>query len=189
MTTEPEMPKEPIPERRQLFNELVLAHYDKIRNYLRSIGLYSSAVDDAAQEAFLVAYKRFDSYKQGTSFPSWVCTIARNLVWNDRRKHSRRQRILNDVVTEVLISTDPSEELCAREDLTWQRTALRACMEQLPEKNRALVEKRYKQDLEPTQIARNEGSKPATVRLRLMRIRRALHDCITKYLDQRPNPE
>ena len=87
---------------RMRFNELVIEHQSRIRSYLSSIGVAVSSIDDIAQEALVIAYKKFDNYEEGTSFPAWVNSIARNLAWNDQRKTSRRFKLLNERMTNFL---------------------------------------------------------------------------------------
>ena len=73
-------------ERRRIFGELAAVHENLIRNFVRSLGVASSDVDDISQEALLVAYRKFEDFELGTSFPAWVCSIARNLMWSECRK-------------------------------------------------------------------------------------------------------
>ena len=88
---------------RQLFGELVKANQSRIRNYIGSLGVANCSIDDIAQEAFVVAFRRFGKYDRESSFASWVCSIARNLLWNDRRKTRRRYELLNEYVAEFLL--------------------------------------------------------------------------------------
>ena len=170
------------PDQARVFGELVIEHQSRVRNYIRSLGVASNSIDDIAQEAFVVAYNRFATYESGTSFPAWVNTIARNLIWNDRRKTARRFKLLNETVSEELLEEDPSLSLAEREDSDLRREALRSCMERLQPEHRNMLNIRYEQDMEPTQAAETLGLKPGTLRTTLMRIRQALRDCITKAL-------
>jgi RNA polymerase sigma-70 factor (ECF subfamily) len=169
-------------ENRQRFGELAAENHARVRNYLRSIGVSSSSIDDIAQEALVIAYHRFDNYEADTSFSAWVNTIARNLIWNDRRKNKRRFKLLNETVTESIVEQNPFEGMAEQEDADLQRTALRQCMDKLSENNRDLLESRYQQEMEPSQIAEQLDIPAGTLRKHLMRIRLALRKCINKYL-------
>ena len=169
-------------EKRQLFGELVAEHHPRIRNYIRSMGVASSAVDDIAQDALVVAFKQFDTFEPGTSFPAWVNTIARNVFWGSSRKKTRRARILNETVTDLLVSSDPYQELANQDDSSWELSALQTCMERIPEDYREMVTQRYAEGVEANQLAENLGIVPSTLRQRLHRLRQALKDCITDIL-------
>jgi RNA polymerase sigma-70 factor (ECF subfamily) len=167
------------------FGKLVVDHQSRVRNYIRSLGVASSSVDDLAQEAFVVAYKRFDTYEQGTSFPAWVCTIARYLVWGDRRKESRRRRILDETITNLLVSNDPYQDLANEEQSSWEISALQTCMDTIPEEHREMVIQRYEKGIEAHDIAERMGIKAGTLRQRLLRLRLALQECMTNALERR----
>lgn len=169
-------------EDRPTFGRLVVEHQSRIRNYISSLGVASSTIDDIAQEAFVVAYNSFDSFKPGTSFPAWVNTIARNLVWNDRRKVSRRFKLLHEKATDELIQQDPASEIAEKEDSDIKREALRECMGKLPDKSRNLLVARYETDMKPSQIAKSLGMAAGTLRKQLMRIRQILGKCISDRL-------
>ena len=63
------------------FRLLVLRYQRMIFSYLRNFLLPMQVQEDLAQETFMRAYRNitdFDSEK-GTSFSTWLITIARNL--------------------------------------------------------------------------------------------------------------
>ena len=170
-----------------LFGELLKANQSLIRSYIRSIGVASSSVDDIAQEALLIAYKRFSTYDRKAEFAAWVCTIARHLVWNDRRKTSNRYKLLHQHLTDYMVSRDPSDILADNEVESLERMALRECMKKIPEENRKLVETRYHGNQEPTEMAEKLGMRPDSIRHRLMRVRKALRHCIEVKLKEHVN--
>ena len=169
---------------RSRFGELAAAHQSNIRNYVGSLGVACGSIDDIAQDAMIIAYQKFDSYESGTNFAAWVRNIARNLVLNDRRKTKRRYEILNDVVMEHRAAIDPSTYLEDQEADQNQRSALRACLQQLPPNTREVVEARYQRGIEPKQIAEQLGLKGSALRQRLLTARRALYDCVRKRLQE-----
>ena len=75
----------------EAFTQLVKKHQSGLRAFIRSIGVSSEKVDDYAQEAFLVAYKKFNEYDSDkASFGVWLKGIIRYLILNDQRKAARR---------------------------------------------------------------------------------------------------
>jgi len=45
--------------------------------FVRSLGMRAEAADDVAQEAFVVAFEKLQTFERGTNFGAWVRTIAR----------------------------------------------------------------------------------------------------------------
>jgi len=78
------------------FNTLVLRHQDAIYSLaLRFLGNREDA-EDPAQEAFIRAYQKIDSFK-GDRFRSWLFTIVSNVARDELRKQQRRpQRSLDE---------------------------------------------------------------------------------------------
>jgi RNA polymerase sigma-70 factor (ECF subfamily) len=68
------------------FNQLVLAHQDAVYRQACWILGDAQAAEDAAQEAFLRAYRKLDTFN-GTSFRAWVLRIAINYCLDRTRWH------------------------------------------------------------------------------------------------------
>jgi RNA polymerase sigma-70 factor (ECF subfamily) len=78
----------------QEFEGWVKEHQSGLRAFIRALGVDEAWVDDLAQEAFIIAYRRLDDFEPGTDFGKWLRRIARNLAANERRKDARRSRLL-----------------------------------------------------------------------------------------------
>lgn len=154
-----------------------------LRAFVRMLGLRAEAVDDVAQEAFVIAYEKLQTFERGTNFGAWVRTIARFLVARERRRDERRQRVLSEPILEFLF--DPPLASAGGEDEA-RAGALRACLAELPERSRRLVQQRYYENLPPAVIASQEGRTANDVRQALFRLRAALHACILRRLDALP---
>ena len=79
------------------FGELVLRHQSAVyRAALAAAG--ASDADDVAQEAFLLAFTRLQSFRGAASFKTWLLTITWNQAINRRRANTRWwQRIVTSV--------------------------------------------------------------------------------------------
>jgi RNA polymerase sigma-70 factor (ECF subfamily) len=70
---------------RQAFGELVTRHQSAVyRAALAAVGSPAEA-EDAAQDAFISAYRRLGSFRGDASFKTWLLTIAWNHAMNRRR--------------------------------------------------------------------------------------------------------
>ena len=75
------------------FESLVVEHHVRVRAFVRSLGVAPDWVDDIAQEAFLTAYREWDSYDTSRDFGKWLRGIAANIVRNEIRKDARVREI------------------------------------------------------------------------------------------------
>ena len=76
------------------FGELIDRHRSAVyRAALAALGSHADA-EDAAQDAFLAAYRRLDSFRGDASFKTWLLTIAWHQAINRRRSRTRLWRRL-----------------------------------------------------------------------------------------------
>ncbi len=95
------------------FIEQVRREQAGLRAFVRTLGMRAEAVDDVAQEAFVVAFEKLQTFERGTNFGAWVRTIARFLVSKELRREERRQRVLAEHVAEMLIDDETVKNLAA----------------------------------------------------------------------------
>ena len=141
-----------------------------------------------AQDAFLIAYRKWDEFDSVDNPGAWLRVIARNLVLNETAKLNRRQRLINENLTTILADA-ADEEIPAEEliDISVRREALMDCMQYLTDRARAVVVCRYYQDEKSCEIGRKFEMKPAAVRKLLFHARQTLAGCIRdKLADARP---
>lgn len=67
--------------------------------------------EDLVQEAYLKAYKSFDSYKPGTNLKAWLYRIMTNTYINSYRKKQRQpQQSTTDEITDYQLYTTSSHD-------------------------------------------------------------------------------
>jgi len=75
---------------REAFVELVHRYQGRIVNFIyRTLGDFERS-EELAQESFLRAFRKADSFDSKYRFSTWLYTIARNLASNELRDRSRR---------------------------------------------------------------------------------------------------
>ncbi len=145
-------------------------------------------VDDIAQEAFVLAYQKQGEFADGGNFGAWLRAIARNLVLNEASKRSRRQRLLDERVTDLLVavvaeeSLSPTEHFDHDENRLRRTDALSECMRGLTERARKVILARYQSDLNSQQIGLQCAMSPSAVRKVLYHSRHTLARCIERQL-------
>jgi RNA polymerase sigma-70 factor (ECF subfamily) len=165
------------------FETLVREHQAGLRAYVRALGAQDAWVDDLAQEAFLVAYRRLGDFEADADFGRWLRGIARHLVLNERRKHARRSRLLQESLVDALWSQEPVEaegELPAEQILRTMAT----CVGDLPVRSRELLARRYAGSVDSETLGRFFRMSAAAVRQTLARTRQAVRRCVEEKLGE-----
>ncbi|WAC21229.1 sigma-70 family RNA polymerase sigma factor [Luteolibacter sp. SL250] len=161
------------------YTDVVQAHHSGLRYFIRSLGVQSAWVDDLAQEAFLLAYRKWDDLDKAENAGAWLRTIARNLVMNELTKTSRRQRLIDENLTTLLLDTEnEGRGPGAAEDHAIRNRALIECIDGLSTRSREIIRARYFDDRNSSQIGDDLNMQSATVRKVLFHSRQLLADCL-----------
>jgi RNA polymerase sigma-70 factor (ECF subfamily) len=163
----------------QEFEHWVQEHQAGLRAFIRALGVDEAWVDDLAQEAFIVAFRRLEEFEMGTDFGKWLRSIARYLVTNERRKEARRSRLLPFAVADVLLDQGPGGDVL-ESNLSQLLPVLQECVGQLPPRSQELLHRRYAESENARAIAREWRLTADAVRQHLFRIRIAVKECIEK---------
>lgn len=169
---------------RTAFQLHVVEHHVQLRAFVRSLGVDPDWVDDIAQEAFLTAYREWNSFDPSRDFGKWLRGIAANIVRNELRKDARRQRILRSELVELLLERHGEREE-APDPVTIE--AVRECLGKLPPRNHELVQARYRDGQSAPALAVRFRLSADNVRQLLVRIRSQIKECVERRLAEVPN--
>lgn len=166
---------------RQAFSQLVRLHQGRVRAYLGRYLRGDDLVDDLAQDAFFDAYRSLDTYRGEVPFRLWLLGIARNRALRYLRQEHRGPKKaggslgadMDGWLAESLEAHSSDVESHDR-----KLSALRRCMEGLPEGSARLVSDFYFNGRPATQIARESGRSEGGLWVTLVRIRKALRHCV-----------
>lgn len=161
------------------FTRVISDHHSSLRYFIQGLGVNASWVDDVAQDAFLVAYRRWEEFDEVENPGAWLRSIARNLVLNETAKLHRRQRLLDENLTTLLLDAeDESPAAGELSDFSHRQDALRQCLGRLTQKARGVIEARYFNDRNSSEIGEEFAMKPVAVRKMLFHARQTLADCL-----------
>jgi len=174
------------------FNRLVLSYQDSVFNTaLRILGDNDLAAD-AAQEAFISAFRSLNSYRGG-SFRAWLLRTVTNACYDELRRRKRRPTVPLEPVGEddEEIETprwlaDPSmspEESFEADEL---EHAIQHCLERLPVEFRTVVVLADIQGLDYVEVAAAVRTPLGTVKSRLARARLRLRECLQDFRELLP---
>lgn len=137
------------------------------------------AAEDAAQETFVRAYVRLDSYDPSYKLASWILSIASHHCIDCLRKGKGRQVSLEQIDGGRWIP-DPRLRPEERTMRAEQRRDVREQLQRLPEQYRLVVILRYWHDMSYDEIAKVTESTESAVKSRLHRARLMMADLLTE---------
>ncbi|MBL8970754.1 MAG: sigma-70 family RNA polymerase sigma factor [Myxococcales bacterium] len=113
------------------FSRLDRANFGFVRGVLARLGVATAALDDAAQDVFLVVHRRHASFDATRALEPWLIGIARRIAFRHRRASARGLRALD-----ALTWTRPPTATPADADRVEARQFLEQFLAQLGEARR-----------------------------------------------------
>ncbi len=163
------------------FTDLVLEYQRAVYNLTYRMLGDTVEAEDAAQEAFLRAYRNLDRYDSTRSFKTWVLSIASHYCIDVIRKRRLSWLSLDDLLPGEMMSAIEQRSI---EELSLDGERDRGIQELLhllkPD-DRAIIILRYWNDLSYEEIAGALGANVGVVKSRLFRARQALANRITTH--------
>ena len=148
----------------EAFAKLVERHQDAVYNLAYRKTGHASDAGDLAQEVFIRAYRKLDSYDSTYSFRNWVLGICANQTRNFFRGLSRRRRVEEQHLLQQEIETAPGSG--AGSD---SREKLEKALQELPEKMRIPLVMKYMEGFSYEEIARILKIGLSAVKMRILR--------------------
>ena len=163
-------------DRHEQFLRLFLKHQSDVRAFIGSLVRDPNVRDDVFQDVALVCWRDFGRYDADRSFGAWARGIAANKVKQMWERSARSPIPFAPATVDAILDAFNRSEA----DVSPRLDALRACLDELPEKARRLLEYRYQLSLTPREISRRiEGTRDAVYKA-LARVRMRLQDCIRR---------
>ena len=78
------------------FGELIRRHQSQIRNFLRKLTGDTSTADDLAQDCFLHAWNKLQTFTGRGSFIGWLLKVAYTTFLQSKRRSNRYAEILDE---------------------------------------------------------------------------------------------
>lgn len=174
------------------FNTLVLHYQDTVFNTaLRILGDEDQAAD-AAQEAFISAFRSITSFRGG-SFKAWLMRTVTNACYDELRRKKRRPTTPlepelddGDEMDSPRWLADPNftPEQAAEADEV--EHAIQHCLDALPTDFRAVVVLADIQGMDYTEVAASVRVPLGTIKSRLARARLRLRECLQGFAELLP---
>jgi len=166
----------------EAFNSLVLHYQDSVYTLAYRIMGDSHSAADVSQEAFILAYRRLDSYRGG-NFRSWLLRITTNTAYDELRRRKRRPATAFDDLPGAEMDDGPPlpgdtptpEQVVQQGEL---QSAIQNCINALGDDQRLVLVLSDIEGLSYQEIAENLGVQLGTIKSRLSRARSSVRHCL-----------
>jgi RNA polymerase sigma-70 factor (ECF subfamily) len=169
----------------EAFAELARRCQEKIYFTILALTKNQQDASDLAQEAFMQAFKSLRSFKQRSSFYTWVYRIAVNLTLNFLKRRKREDT--QEALEESQSSGNGTEDSCLSPEGSSLKKELseklRSAIDSLPLTYRASFTLVVFQGMTHSQVARILGCSENTVSWRMHKARKMLQARLKPYLE------
>jgi RNA polymerase sigma-70 factor (ECF subfamily) len=156
---------------------VVRKYQDRVYNLCRYMLRDPRDAQDAAQDAFLKAYKALKDFRPESSLYTWIYRIAVTTCLDYKRK-SLRESLRNEPLAEDLTSDKPfPDQIYESRECT---EAIQLALQKLPEKLRPAIVLREIEELSYEEIAEVLHTSAGTVKSRISRAREQLRHLLKK---------
>ena len=160
--------------------QLFLAHHGFVKGLALRFAPWPGLAEDIVQQVFLEFMAKQSQWDLDRDVRPLLATMTRNVALRHWRQRTRKlpevTRLLAEHVRQL------AEEQSAPPRYEEEVTALRGCVEKLPDRSRALIELYYYSDVPTRGIAEQMKMKNDTVCRALCRLRGKLRACIERAL-------
>lgn len=160
------------------FARLFAENRNRLFRYIRALVPHRTDAEDVFQDAAVVLWREFPSFRRGADFLPWALAIAFNQV----RSHRHRRRQTRLFFSEALLETLAAEGAAMAGELDARGELLQECCGRLGRRDRELVTRYYRSESTVGALARELRRPENTIYKALQRIRRALRECVERRL-------
>lgn len=162
-------------KKRARFEEAFLPHLNAAYNLARWLTGNSDVAEDLAQDAYLRAFRSFDSY-QGRNDRAWLLTVVRNTCLTWLRENGRHP--MAEFTDEMAGAADESPNAEAVLVNQAAIASLNDCLDALPVEFREAIVLRELEEMSYQEISDTLRVPVGTVMSRLARARKRLQQCL-----------
>lgn len=165
------------------FESVYEAHFDFVWRSMGHLGVEPAAVEDAAQDVFVIAHRRLADFEGRSSVQTWLFAIALRVA-RDHRRAARRKRG-HGLVPEAEVDTadvlDPAPSPLESASRAEAARRLRAILDELDEDRRAVFILAELEEMSVPEIAEAVGAHLNTVYTRLRLARRDFNEAVARH--------
>ncbi len=152
--------------------------YGRLMSYIMLMVHNQTVAEDLLQETASIMWENFDHFQEGTNFAAWAISIARNKTLEYLRENRKTKKLFQDEFYRKLSLVAET----STNDYSLRVTALEECLKKLNERDKILINQRYKDNVSVKEISHANGWPTSTLYQRFSKIFGLLHVCISRSL-------
>jgi RNA polymerase sigma-70 factor (ECF subfamily) len=160
------------------FIQLLTSNQSRIYAYILSLVFDPDQANDVLQQTNAVLWKKSEEFELGTNFIAWSFRIGHFQVLAHRKKIQRDRLIFDDDLVGELAKVTTGFD----ETFEMRQRLMRNCLENLNDRQRDLIRRRYSIGANVAKIATDVGSSVNAIKQVLFRARRNLIECVAVHL-------
>lgn len=161
--------------------QVFLAHHGFVKGLALKHAPWPGLAEDILQQVLVEFLAKAEQWDLGSDVRPLLATMTRNVALRHWRERTRElpevMQRLADHVRQL------AEERSAPARYEEEVTALRGCLDKLPEKSRALIDLYYYRDVSTAEIAAQMDMKAEAVCRAICRLRDKLRGCIDRVIN------
>lgn len=177
----------------EAFNTLILHYQDMVFNTALRILSDEDLAADAAQEAFISAFRSIATFRGG-SFKAWLMRTVTNACYDELRRQKRRPTTPlepdtadGDEMDSPKWLADPNMTPAQQSEADELEHAIQHCLDALPVEFRTAVVLADIQGMDYTEVASVSKVPLGTIKSRLARARLRLRECLRGFEELLPS--
>jgi RNA polymerase sigma-70 factor (ECF subfamily) len=175
------------------FNTLILHYQDRVFNTALRILGDEDIAQDAAQEAFISAFRSISTFRGG-SFKAWLLRTVTNACYDELRRQKRRPTTPlepetndGDEMDSPRWLADPNMTPAEQSEADELEHAIQHCLDTLPADFRTVVVLADIQGMDYSEVATSAHVPLGTIKSRLARARLRLRECLRGFEELLPS--
>lgn len=177
------MPKD---DRVAEFVRLFTTYEVRLRAFAMTLLNNHADVEDVLQQANMTLWAKFDEFESGTNFMAWAARVLYLKVQQHRRRQSRDKLQFGDAYHDAMLREVSRADFVA--ELGDRERALAGCIGNLRYEHRQMLQARYHEQYSMERMSERFGRSTEAIYNTLSRIRRALHDCVSRAVKREGHP-
>ncbi len=169
----------------ELFISLLAHSEHSLSVYVLALVGHPQDADDILQQGKLVMWRSFSSFERGTNFHAWARKVLFHQILTYRKRKKRDRLVLSDELLTLAHETIEVHPLLEAHP----SSLLKGCLERLSPENKAILQKRYYDDLSIETISDQTGRTVDAVYRLLSRLRSRLGECLHQASRRQEFPE
>jgi RNA polymerase sigma-70 factor (ECF subfamily) len=156
----------------------LLEHRDGLFGFVLALTQDREAAEEIFQEVGLAVVEEAGKKTAVLRFLPWVHELARRRVAEYYRRHSRRRALEHSEPLDEVVSLAFQEGASDPAGVSARQEHLERCLEELPDAQKEMIARRYRDHTPLKDIADGAKSTEGTIKVLLWRARRQLARCI-----------